>query len=57
MQGSVYHFLNIMQSCPFRKSASEVDVPSRRNMAKAEFCVLNGDGQHEESNFGLADGA
>ena len=46
-----------MQSCPFRKSASEVDVPSRRNMAKAEFCVLNGDGQHEERNFGLADGA
>ena len=49
------YFLNIMQSCPFRESAPGIDVPSRYNTVKAEFCVLNGDGHHEETDCGLTD--
>ena len=50
------YFLNIMQSCPFRESAPGIDVPIRCDTVKAEFCVLNGDGQHEETDCGLTDG-
>ena len=41
---------------PVPQFASGIDVPSRRDMVKAEFCVLNGDGQYEEIDCGLTDG-